>query len=562
MGRAIFVSHQWLGQDHPDPEFKQTRVLQEALQNLLSGASRVSIDVTTEVLFGHPHGYSNADISEKRLFLWYDFFSCPQHGATPDLSQTPPGLQLAIDSIPIYVQRCALFVILSPSVRAGEEDRILNYKSWGQRAWCRTESLARELCPAHDNLMIRVESSRHIALVTTLEKNSPGAGAFSFECDREKVAGIVRNLVKQKLLYCLRKGDLVSYRFLLNEQVRMFRSLPLEPFEGLIPGFELQAEGASEDWKLESFLYQMGFSHIAERDAGGFSPMCYAAVRGDPLLLESLLKQRADPNDRIWKTCPKLGISRNTSLLAVCAFNGHNECLRLLIAQRAGVDAQDVIKTRPLHAACGANNAEAVRMLCAVGADLSLKTARSCLSLTPFGTACAMGSVQTMKVLLAQAPQPLKLMLYLMMAFQNASVESAATLLQARADVNERFSPKTGSTLWLVNAAMRVKHRWRPTTFTSIAVNSWGATPLMVSIVAGLFDVAFLIVARADLEIRNTRGKTALMLAEEMQAPDFLRAALSGKGRADHLAHEIAGGPTGSATLNMLPHGSLVTLEL
>ena len=155
----------------------------------------------------------------------------------------------------------------------------------------------------------------------------------------------------------------------------------------------------------------MGFSHIAERDAGGFSPMCYAAVRGDPLLLESLLKQRADPNDRIWKTCPKLGISRSTSLLAVCAFNGHNECLRLLIAQRAGVDAQDVIKTRPLHAACGANNAEAVRMLCAVGADLSLKTARSCLSLTPFGTACAMGSVQTMKVLLAQAPQPLKLML-------------------------------------------------------------------------------------------------------------------------------------------------------
>ena len=33
-----------------------------------------------------------------------------------------------------------------------------------------------------------------------MEKNSPGTGAFSFECDREKVAGIVRHLVKQKLL--------------------------------------------------------------------------------------------------------------------------------------------------------------------------------------------------------------------------------------------------------------------------------------------------------------------------------------------------------------------------
>ena len=355
---------------------------------------------------------------------------------------------------------------------------------------------------------------------------------------------------------------MVSYRFLLNEQVRIFRHLPIEPFDAIIPGFD--TADVSKDVEVARFLYQMGFSHIAERDAGGFSPMCYAAVRGDPLLLEALLRQRADPNDRIWKTCPKLAISRNTSLLAVCAFNGHNECLRLLIAWRAGVDAKDVIKSRPLHAACGANNAEAVRLLCAQGADQSLKTARSVLSLTPFATACTMGCVQTMKVLLSQEPQPLKLMLYLMMTTQNASVESAATLLQARADINERFSPKTGSTLWMVNAAMRVKHRWRPTTFTSVAVNSWGATPLMISIVAGLFDVAaFLIVARADLEIRNTRGKTALMLAEEMQAPDFLSAALSGAGRAaDDLAHEISGGPTGSATLNMLPSGCLVTLEL
>ena len=49
---------------------------------------------------------------------------------------------------------------LAAFVTPDRKDRILNYKSWGQRAWCRTESLARELCPAHDNLMIRVESSR------------------------------------------------------------------------------------------------------------------------------------------------------------------------------------------------------------------------------------------------------------------------------------------------------------------------------------------------------------------------------------------------------------------
>ena len=229
------------------------------------------------------------------------------------------------------------------------------------------------------------------------------------------------------------------------------------------------------------------------------------------------------------------------------------------------MDAKDVICSGPLHAACGANNAEAARMLCAQGADQSLKTVKSCLSLTPFSTACAMGSVQTIKVLLAHAPPPsLKLMLYLMIAFQKATVESVATLLQARADINERFFPKTASALWMLNSFMRVKHLWRPTVCTSVAVNSLGATPLMVSIVAGLFDVAaFLVVARADLDIQNTRSKTAVILAQEMRAPDFLNMALQSQGRTD-LAHELChvGEPTGSATFNMLPFGSLVTLEL
>ena len=34
MGKALFVSHQWVGSMHPDPEFKQFRVLQDALRNV------------------------------------------------------------------------------------------------------------------------------------------------------------------------------------------------------------------------------------------------------------------------------------------------------------------------------------------------------------------------------------------------------------------------------------------------------------------------------------------------------------------------------------------------
>jgi hypothetical protein len=34
MGDVLFVSHQWLGIDHPDPNMDQLKVLQAALKNL------------------------------------------------------------------------------------------------------------------------------------------------------------------------------------------------------------------------------------------------------------------------------------------------------------------------------------------------------------------------------------------------------------------------------------------------------------------------------------------------------------------------------------------------
>lgn len=43
-GTAIFVSHQWCGQSHPDPGMAQMRVLQRVLQEAASGALRVQPD--------------------------------------------------------------------------------------------------------------------------------------------------------------------------------------------------------------------------------------------------------------------------------------------------------------------------------------------------------------------------------------------------------------------------------------------------------------------------------------------------------------------------------------
>ena len=42
-GKAIFVSHQWVTEYHPDPRAEQLKVLQGALMNLLSGEATASL---------------------------------------------------------------------------------------------------------------------------------------------------------------------------------------------------------------------------------------------------------------------------------------------------------------------------------------------------------------------------------------------------------------------------------------------------------------------------------------------------------------------------------------
>ena len=78
MGKAIFVSHQWLSESHPDPECKQLKVLQAALQNLLLGICKVSSHPTVEVYYGDQKAYTSAGLKASPVFVWYDYFGCPQ----------------------------------------------------------------------------------------------------------------------------------------------------------------------------------------------------------------------------------------------------------------------------------------------------------------------------------------------------------------------------------------------------------------------------------------------------------------------------------------------------
>lgn len=104
MGRAMFVSHQWLSCQHPDPCGAQLQVLQKALLNLMEAKSSVSLPPVVELYVGRVKCPEAKDFQEP-LYLWYDYFSCPQN----EDQEAVTARKLAIKSIPCYVEQCFFF---------------------------------------------------------------------------------------------------------------------------------------------------------------------------------------------------------------------------------------------------------------------------------------------------------------------------------------------------------------------------------------------------------------------------------------------------------------------
>ena len=108
-----------------------------------------------------------------------------------------------------------------------------------------------------------------------------------------------------------RRGDLHNYRFFLNQQPIRLDSLPAEPLNNLVPGFntDIDPDVDLKSFTLAQFMHQNGFQSITEYDEGGWSPLCFAAMNGDPSLVSALLQKKASPNDATKQ--PKILVARS-----------------------------------------------------------------------------------------------------------------------------------------------------------------------------------------------------------------------------------------------------------
>ncbi|CAJ1363796.1 unnamed protein product [Effrenium voratum] len=537
MGRAAFVSHQWVTTEHPDPECKQMRVLQKALKDMMLGKNpRIPVDQVSEIVDPHAKPLPAASLFSKPLFFWYDYCSCPQGTRLSRISdeQSPgSGLLHAINSIPAYVDKCAFFFGLIPCMETPSGTDFISPLTWQERGWCRLERTCRELS-LHDSSWVMVRSPSDLEIVSGTNLSARfgagpvGEGYFSLPEDRWKLRPVLIAAIKRKILSLLQAQDWPRYRSLLNQQAMMLRGLESESEPQFEP-LEFDPDSNRDFPSTSKFFHQNGFRGIRETDAGGWSPLHYAALDGNPSLVQELLTLKADPNQGTKRSHPDLGFECGTSPLCISCLFKRNDAARVLIAAKARVACRGLV-FQPLTCAATANNAEAIKLLCEARCNLLQRTG---FGVNALMSAAYSGGVQAMDELRqASTFNPTEAVF----AFSiSAGAETVRWLVGMNADVNDQTCrlKMVKSTLLhrAVGSFLTLQHRLgRVTSASTQYYHSPGATPLMMAILMGNYEcAAALIAAGAQLHLRNSRGWTAADFARWRSVPEFLQEALEGR---------------------------------
>mmetsp|Transcript_19932 Transcript_19932/g.46702 ORF Transcript_19932/g.46702 Transcript_19932/m.46702 type:complete len:622 (+) Transcript_19932:25-1890(+) len=532
MGKAVFVSHQWASQQHPDPECKQLTVLQDALRRLLHDVGIVPLDWVTEVYVPTARHLPVQVFRSQPLFIWYDYVSCPQleprEGFIGGSGAADEGSDLAqaITSIPAYIGQCSFFFALCPVLTSQDGTGLLTQASWGRRGWCRMERVIREL--SRDDTWVKIKSARSLEVVGSVlafVNGSVGEGEFSKEEDRKKLAPILRQAVVRKLMFCLSSKDFAAYRRHLNLQAFYFRGLNMEPVADIIPDFECN-KGSTD--VVAKFLYQNGFAAVRDIDRAGWSPLHYAALNGDANIIDGLLQQGANPNKRTAREQPKLGCPPWTSPLDLALLFQHNDAARRLIAARANFQGGF---TTPLNMASVSDNAEGIRLLCSAGIDPLMEDVLEASALRGVATYGSLAALAELSLHTSQEPLVVSRALFFAMVGGGGSAEMVQRLVEMRADVDHQYTVSSiCSAFGLVVAAKSLQYRLgRRTILSSLCYHISGMTPLMAALSTAQHEgAAALIASGARLDLRNSRNWSARDFARGQALPHFLLTGLEG----------------------------------
>eukprot|EP00438_Fugacium_kawagutii_P003794 Skav211107 [mRNA] locus=scaffold3323:70539:76115:- [translate_table: standard] len=271
---AIFVSHEWSGRNHPDPNGTKLQVLQGLLRNLIAKKVKIQWDIVYQFYGGMQQ---EAEIQRlQTASVWLDYFCVPQlvHGhLTPDLAENQ--LQY-IDAIPAFVGHCNLFLALVPSNVHVDTGSQCNFNSWLQRGWCRTELWCHFLSAWSKHPIVVVKNHDSAQYTAPLwHRYLVHMGDFSAEEDRARCSHVVQIALARHVSQLRQSKSKTAYR--------LYQSL----FEEMV-GLNLKCRS------VEDFLQEFSFSTVAgQRGGSSLSPVACAALSGDCNLVRALVAARA-----------------------------------------------------------------------------------------------------------------------------------------------------------------------------------------------------------------------------------------------------------------------------
>ena len=239
--------------------------------------------------------------------------------------------------IAAYIARSTFFFVLCPVVEDPACTELFGPSTWASRGWCHMEKTLREPLPEGKTFVVIHDANHFEAILTPANSitlaGPAGEGSFGVGEDKEKLDRVLATLLKQLVLHHLSTENFVAYRTYLNLQSYYLRGFALETAELFhpIPDVDLSASIS------QVFLEQNGFQNIKEVDQNGWSPLCYAVLRGDPQIVRSLVADAADPNTKTKKAHPIVGLAAGLSVSAIASFLGHKDCVQILLDSAADV---------------------------------------------------------------------------------------------------------------------------------------------------------------------------------------------------------------------------------
>mmetsp|Transcript_72681 Transcript_72681/g.210403 ORF Transcript_72681/g.210403 Transcript_72681/m.210403 type:complete len:709 (+) Transcript_72681:43-2169(+) len=460
---------------------------------------------------------------------------------------------MAINSIPQYVERSALLLVLAPMCLHKDTGEVCDYTTWRSRGWCRMELQAALLARTHVQVLVCAgpRATPHLLRPVDAIQLPAGEGEFSccalghtfqerhLKCDKAKVLRNVASMLDRRVEHLKQQRRFVDMRFFASARHLFLKGAK-------------RRRHIAETGNVATahFRDRLAWSEGDDRRAvDGWSLLHYAALADNLDVARHLLTPRVhggfqlDPNVAVRCGDPQLTVFAGTTPLM----------LAMMYAQWEVVSALLDAKAEP-HTVTGGFSAGLDAFMLGVNfgdvrnlqswlerfPQWQLERADQIANQTPFQQAAIIrrSSAPQLQTLLAASANVGHIddlgatPLHSLTSKDDADIAAAMVLVNdCNANVNAQQQPRSLKWRVLFGCARVLARSGSQRPFLKEMARWEGGTPLTNAAAHGnVRMIRFLLQARADISLTNAQGRTPLDVAHISfggEVPSMLAEALS-----------------------------------